>query len=161
VARVGRGAPHGVVVAAGNLDAEQVVALGRTGRGGRFGAVSDAARAVRRDTDEVVLDGVPRRRAGGGADGVDAVNGVARSDVAVGKVGRADLVVVGALDANTVTAVGEGAVGHSRRAGRIDTHEVADDVVAVALNQDAVAREAVDDQAPDRAAAAPGAERQT
>src|SRR5262249_46381480 len=131
VAGPGHGPADGVGVAARDLDAEEVVALRRARGRGRLGAVADAALAVGGDADEVVLDQVARRRRGQRADDVDAVDGVARGDVAVGQVGRADLVVGGVFDADAVAAVGEGAVGHARGAGRVDADEVAEDHVAV------------------------------
>src|SRR5262249_38524093 len=160
VAGPGHRAADGVVVAAGDLDAEQVVALGLAGGGGWLGAVAHAALAVGGDTDEVVLNDVPRGWRGQRADDVNAVDGVARSDVAVGHIGGADLVVGGVLDADAVAAGGEGAIGHAHRAGRIDADEVADDHVAIGLDDDAIAAEVGNVQAADGAAATAGCQDQ-
>src|SRR5262249_27615696 len=160
VADPGDRAADGVVVAAGDLDAEQVVALGRARRWSRLGAVAHAAHAVGGDTDEVTLNEIVRGRRGQRADDVDAVDGVARGDVAVRHVGRADLVVGGVLDADAVALVGEAAIGHARRAGWIDADEVARDQVGVRLDDDAVAGEVGDVQAADGAAATAGCQDQ-
>src|SRR5262249_50903856 len=64
------GAADGVVVAAGNLDAEEAVALGRTGS--RWaGPVADRAGAGGIDAGEVAFDEVVGSRGGQGADDMD------------------------------------------------------------------------------------------
>src|SRR5262245_12322260 len=64
ITRPGDGAADRIVVAAADLDAEEIVAF-RCAWGGRnFGAIADAAYAVGAHTDEVALDGVARRRSG-------------------------------------------------------------------------------------------------
>src|SRR5205814_2828331 len=96
----GHRAADGVVVAAGNLDAEEVVALGSARGRGRLGPVAHAALAVGGDADEVVLDKVPRRRRGERPDDVNAVDRVARGDVAVAVSRCADEVVGCVFDAD-------------------------------------------------------------
>src|SRR6185369_3366058 len=70
------------------------------------------------------------------------------------------LVVGCAHEANAVAAVGEGAVGHARGSGRIDADEIAENTVAVAQHEDAIAGEPDDVEALDDAAAAAGAKSQ-
>src|SRR5437016_1761456 len=84
---------------------------------GWAGPVAHAALAVGGQAHEVALDDVAGRRSGQRAQDVDAVHSVARGDVAVRRVGGADLVVGSVEDADAVAATGEGAVGHPRRAG--------------------------------------------
>src|SRR5262245_35970220 len=71
VPRPGDGAADGVKVAAGDLDAEEVVALGRARGGGNFGAIADAALAIGPHADEVALDGVAGRGRGQRANDMD------------------------------------------------------------------------------------------
>src|SRR4051794_35969890 len=90
VARPGEVAADDVVVAAGDLDAEEVVALCGAESGGGLGAVADGADAVGGDADEVALDGIAARRVGEAADDVDPVDRIAGGDVALRRAGAAD-----------------------------------------------------------------------
>src|SRR5262249_51731261 len=96
VAGASGGAADGVAVAAGDRDAEQEVAGGGAGQRSA-GADGDRAGAGRVDADEVALDDVagggPGHVGGQGADDVDAVQAVTRTDVAQGGGGAADRVV--------------------------------------------------------------------
>src|SRR5262249_12385606 len=143
VTRPGGGAADRVGVAAGDLDAEDEVARGGAGGAAdRLGA--HRARASGVDADEVALDQVA---GGGGAcasDHVDAVELVARGDVAGSGCQAADGAVAGVADTDAVVLVrlGGGAL-------RVGADEVAGDRGAAALQLDAVEAKAVDRQALD------------
>src|SRR5262249_51985420 len=113
------------------------------------------ARASGVDADEVALDQVAGGGAARAADHVDAVDLVARGDVAGSGCQAADGAVAGVADTDAVVLVrlGGGAL-------RVGADEVAGDRGAAALQLDAVEAKAVDRQALDGRAGAGGADQQ-
>ena len=139
-----------VSLAEGSVAAD-LVAVRAAGDGDAVARVPDRCRAGRVRADVVALDDVSGR---GVAEQDDAVVGIARDDVAVGRGGTTNLVSSREVDLDPFAAVAE-----VHRAGRIDSDIIGDERVAAGIcQQDSGIGETIDDQATNRAAVAPHAQ---